>query len=445
MYLLYSVLIVVLFFVASPYFLYQVVRHRKYVSSFRQRLGYLPASFNPERRESVWIHAVSVGEVMAARALLGELRQRHPELRLVLSTTTLTGQFVARQDMPDLDVFYFPFDLPWIINRTLEAVRPRLLILMETELWPNILQSCRLRGIRTCVVNGRISPRSFPRYRLVRSLFRRVLDNVDCFCMQDEASASRLIELGAKPSRVKVTGSLKFDAVQAPELEASAAIRDRVLRYFRVPADRPVLVAASTRRGEELPVLQAFERVKRSTSSALLIMAPRHPERFSEVAQLAERAGFEVARRSELTIDAEPRADVVILDSIGELARVYRVATIVFVGGSLVNWGGHNILEPAVFGKAIVFGPYMQNFEAIAEAFLRHDAACQVRHAAELEEVLLGLLTDPVRRASLGAAAKALVEANRGALQKSVVEVEAILGVDGGRAQGLTGSLRRVH
>ena len=257
--------------------------------------------------------------------------------------------------------------------------------------------------------------------------------------MQDEASASRLIELGAEPSRVKVTGSLKFDAVQAPELEASAAIRDRVLRYFRVPADRPVLVAASTRRGEEVPVLQAFERVKRSMSSALLIMAPRHPERFSEVAQLAERAGFEVARRSELTIDAEPRADVVILDSIGELARVYRVAAIVFVGGSLVNWGGHNILEPAVFGKAIVFGPYMQNFAAIADAFLRHDAACQVRQAAELEEVLLRLLTDPVRRASLGAAAKALVEANRGALQKSVVEVEAILGVDGGRAQGLTG------
>ena len=439
MYLLYSVVSVVLFLVASPYFLYQVVRHRKYVSSFGQRLGYLPASFNPERRESVWIHAVSVGEVMAARALLGELRQRHPELRLVLSTTTLTGQSVARQDMPDLDVFYFPFDLPWIVNRTLEAVRPRLLILMETELWPNILQACRLRGIRTCVVNGRISPRSFPRYRLVRSLFGRVLDNVDCFCMQDEASASRLIELGAEPSRVKVTGSLKFDAVQAPELEASAAIRDRVLRYFRVPVDRPVLVAASTRRGEEVPVLQAFERVKRSMSSALLIMAPRHPERFSEVAQLAERAGFEVARRSELTIDAEPRADVVILDSIGELARVYRVAAIVFVGGSLVNWGGHNILEPAVFGKAIVFGPYMQNFAAIADAFLRHDAVCQVRHAAELEEVLLRLLTDPVRRASLGAAAKALVEANRGALQKSVVEVEAILGVDGGRAQGLTG------
>ena len=445
MYLLYSTLIVLLVLAASPYFLYQAARHRKYVSSFWQRLGFLPASFNPEREACVWVHAVSVGEVMAARALLTELHRRHPDVRLVLSTTTVTGQSVARRHLPELDVFYFPFDLPWMVNRTLEVVRPRLLVLLETELWPNVLDACRRRGVSTCVVNGRISQRSYPRYRLVRSLFRRVLDNVDRFCVQDEASARRLIELGAAPDRVIVTGSLKFDAVRAPEPVASAVVRDQVLRYFRVAPDRPVLVAASTRRGEELPVLRTFVRIKETSASALLIIAPRHPERFREVTQLVEQMGFVVARRSDLAIDAEPRADVVILDSIGELAHVYRVATLVFVGGSLVDWGGHNILEPAVHGKAIVFGPHMQNFEEIAATFLRHDAACQVRTAAELQDVLLRLLTDSVRRASLGAAAQALVDANRGALQKSIVEVERMLGLGASSAGGRTGSLRRVH
>lgn len=427
MYIAYSFLTIVAFLVASPYFLYQAIRHRKHIGSFAQRLGYLPGSFNRERRDSVWVHAVSVGEVLSARPLLAELGRRHPDLRLVLSTTTITGQHAAKLHYPDVAVCYFPFDLPWVVNRTLDIVRPRLFLMVETEIWPNVLEACRQRGVHTCLVNGRISARSFPRYRLIRPMFRRVLGNIDRCCVQDEESARRLIELGAEPTRVTVTGSLKFDSVESPDTAASATVRDGVLRYFRVPERRSVIMAASTRRGEEEPVLRAFARVRTTSPRSLLIVAPRHPERFGEVAQQAERMGFSVARRSELQIDAEPRADVVILDSIGELSRLYRVATVVFVGGSLIDWGGHNILEPAVFGKPIVFGPYMQNFTEIAEAFVAHDAAWQVRSPGELEDALLRLLTDPVRRASLGAAAKALVESSRGAIQKTLGVIDQLL------------------
>jgi 3-deoxy-D-manno-octulosonic-acid transferase len=446
MYLLYSLITLAFFVVVSPYFLYQALRYRKYVHSLPQRLGYLPLSFNVDGDDSIWIHAVSVGEVLTARALVGELRAQYPALRLFLSTTTVTGQQVARGNVQNLDgVFYFPFDLAPIVNRTLRIVRPRLFIMMETEIWPNLLRACRREGVRTLLVNGRISSRSYPRYRLVRPFFRRVLADVDRFCVQTEESARRLVELGADPSGIAVTGSLKFDSLEVPGITAHLRGRDRVLRFFRVPEDRPVLIAASTQRGEEAPVIRAFRRLKSKSSRALLVVAPRHPERFGEVEQLAAREGFSVARRSELPIDAEPRADVVVLDTIGELARLYRIGTVVFVGGSLVDVGGHNILEPAVFGKAIVFGPHMRNFAEIAEAFLRSGAAVQVRTERELEDVLQDLVADPVRRASLGAAARALVEANRGAKGKSLAVITNLLPPRAGRSPAVVRPFRVVH
>jgi 3-deoxy-D-manno-octulosonic-acid transferase len=302
----------------------------------------------------------------------------------------------------------------------LNLVRPRLFIMMETEIWPNLLRMCRKRGIRTVVINGRISSRSYPRYRLVRPFFRRVLADVDRFCMQSDESARRLIDLGADPSRVSVTGSLKFDSLELPQTTTHGKPRDRVLRFFRLSPNRTVIVAGSTMKGEESAVLRAFSRIKATTPSALAVLAPRAPERFGEVERLAREAGFVVVRRSELPIDAEPRADVVVLDSIGELAQLYQVATAVFVGGSLVDHGGHNILEPAIFGKPVVFGPHMQNFKEIADAFLSNGAAVQVQSDRELDDVLLTLVSDTVRRAALGAAARALVEANRGAKHKTL-------------------------
>jgi 3-deoxy-D-manno-octulosonic-acid transferase len=429
MYAAYSVLIVLFFAVMSPYLLYQAVRYRKYVVNLRQRLGYLPLSFNADADESIWIHAVSVGEVLTARALLPELRERYPRLRIFLSTTTITGQQIARNNLQYVDeVFYFPFDLPFIVRRTLRLVRPRLFLIMETEIWPNLIRACQSAGVRTVLINGRISSRSYPRYRMARWFFRRVLAQVDRFCMQSEESARRIIEIGADPARVSVTGSLKFDSLEIPDAShASGAGRNRVLRYFRIPADRPVLIAASTLKGEEEPILEAFHRIRASRPHALLIVAPRKPERFDDVERMAKRAGWNVARRTELPVDSEPRHDVVVLDTIGELAQLFQVGTLVFVGGSLVDAGGHNILEPAVFGKPIVFGPHMQNFAEIARTFLDNGAALQVRDGRELAGTLLELLGDPVRRASLGAAARALVEANRGARGKSLAAIAQVL------------------
>jgi 3-deoxy-D-manno-octulosonic-acid transferase len=430
MYALYSILMVAFFAVMSPYLAYQAVRHRKYVSSIRQRLGDLPVSLNLDGDESIWVHAVSVGEVLVARALLPDLRERYPRLRLFLSTTTMTGQAIANTNLQHVDgVFYFPFDLGFSVRRTLKLVKPRLFIMMETEIWPNLLRACHRAGVKTMLANGRISSRSYPRYKLARPFIRRVLTHVDRFCMQSEESARRIIDIGADRDRVSVTGSLKFDSLEFPGSATGDRGRNRVLRYFRVSADRPVLIAASTLKGEEEAVFEAFEHIRRTLGRTLLIVAPRKAERFDEVDRLSRRAGWNTVRRSDLRVDAEPREDVVILDTFGELAQLFQIATVVFVGGSLVDAGGHNILEPAVFGKPIVFGPYMHNFAEISRAFLDNAAAVQVRTARDLPSTLLTLLEDPVRRASLGAAARALVEANRGARVKTLAAVAQLLPV----------------
>ena len=433
MYVVYSLLILIFGAIASPYLVYQAVRYKKYIGSLGQRMGYLPVSFNLDGEDSIWIHAVSVGETMTVRALVADLKRRYPNLRIFLSTTTMAGQQVARRNVQDVDaVFYFPFDLTFIVRRTLRLVKPRLFVMMETELWPNLLRECKRMGVATVMVNGRISNRSYPRYKLVRPFFRKVLADVDKFCMQSEESARRVIDIGADPSHVVVTGSLKFDSLEKPSAASLERGQNRVLRYFRMTSGRPVIVAGSTMREEEQYVLQAFRRIKSSVTNPLLVIAPRHPERFAEVVQLARDQAFVTVKRSDLPIDAEPRAEVVVLDTIGELAQVYQIATAVFVGGSLVDSGGHNILEPAVHGKPFVFGPHMHNFKEIAEAFIAHDAAIQVNSPRALDEALLGLLTDPVRRARLGAAARALVESNRGAKDKTLAVIAQLLPLRGG-------------
>src|SRR5262245_37467927 len=443
MYTLYSILMFVAFVVVSPYFVYQAIRFKKYVGNLRERLGYLPIALNVDGDESIWIHAVSVGEVLTVRALAEDLKLRYPRLRLFISTTTLAGQQVARTQFQSVDgIFYFPFDWAFIVKRTLRIIRPRVFVMMETEIWPNLLRLCQERGVKTIMINGRISARSYPRYKLIRPFFKRVLQDVDRFCMQSDESARRLIDLGADPARVCVTGSLKFDSLQVPPASHGRP-RERVLRYFRMSPNRVVVMAGSTIRGEEPAVFRAFARIKTTIPGAILILAPRQPERFGEVDRLSRDAGFVTMRRSDLPIDAEPRADIIVLDTIGELAQIYQLATAVFVGGSLVDSGGHNILEPAIFGKPIVFGGHMQNFKEIADAFLANDAAVQVHADRELEEALLTLVTDPVRRARLGAAARALVEANRGAKTKTLAVIADLLPAPG--AGAVVRPFRLVH
>jgi 3-deoxy-D-manno-octulosonic-acid transferase len=444
-YLLYSVVTVVALVALSPYFLYQALRHNKYVGGLGQRFGYLPVSFNLDGEDSIWVHAVSVGELLSARPLISELRRRYPTLRLFLSTTTLSGQQLARRSNMDVDgVFYFPFDFGFTVRRTLSVVRPKLFVMIENEIWPNLLRHCRRRGVKTLIVNGRISYRSFPRYRMIKPLFRRVLADIDRFCVQGEETSRRLTQLGADPARVTITGSLKFDALNTAVVPGRGP--GRVLRFFRISPGRLVFVAGSTQRGEDEAVIRAFNRVRTTAggANALLVLAARHPERFAEVERLCRQEGLSTIRRSELPIDAEPRADAVVLDTIGELAQIYQIATAVFIGGSLVPAGGHNLLEPAAFGKPVVVGPHMENFAEITEAFLANGAAIQVRGARELEETIVSLMGDPVRRARLSAAARALVESNRGALDRTLAVVSGLLPPSDGRP-GVVRPFRVVH
>jgi len=427
MYVLYTLLLLVYGAAVLPSFFYRSVRSRAYFGTLGERLGRVPAAVNPDGRATIWVHGVSVGEVLAARALLPGLRAAYPDLRLVLSVTTLAGRQVAAQQSQLVDAcFFFPFDLPGAVSAVLERLRPRLFVTIDTEIWPNLLRACRQRGVPAVVVNGRISDRSYRRYRLVRPLFARVLADVDRFCMQSEAWAARVAALGAPPERVTVTGSLKFDAASAAAVSGRAA--ESPLRHVRVPEGRPVLIAASTLRGEEAAVLRAYRGVRAGAPGTLLVLAPRHPERFAEAEQLASREGHRVVRRTALRPEAGLDADVLILDTIGELARLYELATVVFVGGSLVEAGGHNILEPAAFSKPIVFGPSMHNFADIADAFLRQGAAWQVQSESDLERALVTLMADAARRDRMGAAARAVLGANRGATERTLAVIADVLG-----------------
>ena len=430
MYLVYSALLFVYFLIALPSTLYGVWRRGKAAGSLRERFGRLPVAVNPERRPSIWLHAVSVGEALAARPLLRALRSAYPEHRLVVSTTTATGQRVARGFDGEVDaVCYAPFDFPPFVNRALDRIAPQLLLVVDTEIWPNLLRACRRRGVGVLIVNGRLSDRSFRRYRLVRCCMRRVLADVGHVCAQTGAWARRFVAIGADPARVTVTGSLKFDAVAGSSAGPGAGgTEDAGLRAaFAFARQRPVVIAASTLRGEEEPVLRAFARVRQARPDALLVIAPRHPERFDEARGIAERAGRRARMRSDLEPGRDPGADVVILNTLGELSRLFDIASAVFVGGSLVPAGGHNLIEPAAFGRAMVIGPHMENFADVAREFVSRGAAIQVRHAAALEEALAALMRDGERRARLGTAARAIVDANRGATRRTLDRVAYLL------------------
>lgn len=420
MYAFYSLLLALGFVLCLPWFLWKGWSSGRYFGSFRARMGRLPPGLSADGRKSIWVHAVSVGEVLAARPLLAALRGRFPGVRLFVSTTTITGQAVARQGLGADGVLYAPFDFPGPVRRTLAGLDPALLVLVETELWPNLVHETRRRGARVAVVNGRISPRSFARYRRVRWLMGRMLAEIDLFLMQSEQHAARVRDLGAPVERVRVSGNLKFDAL--PPASANESLR----RMLAPLAGRPLWVAGSTVAGEDLLVLAAFRELRARFPRAALLVAPRHPERFAEVAALVEAAGFRCRRRSQPDgLPSDP--DVVLLDTLGELAQVYPLATVVFVGGSLVPAGGHNVLEAAVAGRAVVVGPHMENFQEIADALRADQALVQVSSAQALGGEVAALMGDAARRQALGERARALVERNRGAVQRTVDALAALV------------------
>ena len=427
MHLFYSLVFTLGFITALPYFLLQALLHRKYFSSFWQRFGILPEGISSNAKGSIWIHAVSVGEVLAVLPLVEAVQARWPGRRLFVSTATLTGQTLARKKLAvEIGVFYFPLDWRFTVRKSLDTIEPSLVLIAETEIWPNFLRECGARSIPVLLVNGRLSDRSVSRYRKIKPFMRRVLEDVSFCCMQTELDRDRLLRLGADPGKVEVVGNLKY------EIAAPAAIEAKTEAYRQLLGLLPtrfVVVAGSTMKDEEPLVLAAFQTLWAVCSEAVLVIAPRHPERFREVEKLLSDRSVAYVRRSDLkpgTHGASQERQVVLLDSMGELATLYALASVVFIGGSLVPTGGHNILEPALFRKPILFGPSMSNFREMAEYFLQRQAAVQVGDSAELGNELIRMFRDAEFRQRIGDRGHAILMANRGAAQKIVNRIESI-------------------
>jgi 3-deoxy-D-manno-octulosonic-acid transferase len=410
---LYSTAISLFLLGLAPSVLTQMLLRGKYRRDVAERFGGVAPWEGPAT--PVWLHAVSVGEAMAAAPLARLLRSRHPDVPLIVSTTTETGRAVAEQRISAARFVFFPLDFGWAAARALTRLRPRLVLLTETELWPNFLAACAARRIPVVLINGRISPRSFPRYRLVRRWFGRVLQDVRLFCMQSAADADRILALGAPAERVTVTGNLKYDL---PALEHDADVS--VIRAgLGLPPLCRLVIAGSIHRGEDEAVIEAFRSAAASRRNLCLLVAPRHPERLEEVERLLVKAGVPCVRRSRLPAESAREGGVILLDTMGELARLYAAASVVFVGGSLVPHGGQNILEPAAYGRPILHGPHMGNFAEMRDRFRDADAALQVADGPTLTEGLQALLDDAAGAERMGRAGRAIVEAQRGATRRT--------------------------
>jgi len=421
MYLLYSALLAGWLLVSLPYWLIQMGRHGKYRAGLAGRLGKLPRPLMaPSSKPAIWVHAVSVGEVLAVSGLVTEL-SRFSEHQVFVSTTTDTGQKLARKRFGEENVFYFPLDFAFAIRPYLQALRPQLIVIAETEFWPNFLRLAKEAGARIAVVNAHISDRSFPGYRRLRRWLTRVLANVDLFVAQTDEDRRRLLEIGVAAQRVEVTGNLKFDVSPPTPPPIVGCLRNA----FHEAGASPVLVCGSTVDGEEPLLLRAFENVLASHPRALMILAPRHPERFVEVAALLSKLGVRFWKRSLWS--GEPIAGgVFLVDTIGELAVLYSLGTLAFVGGSLVPRGGHNIIEPAQYGLPIIVGTHTDNFRDIVGLFQSRNAV-KVVGPAELPLAFMELISDEAERVALGRRAAETLRAQQGATQRTVAALEGIL------------------
>ncbi|HLM57327.1 MAG TPA: 3-deoxy-D-manno-octulosonic acid transferase, partial [Pyrinomonadaceae bacterium] len=373
-------------------------------------------------------------EAQAARPLARAVLEEYPGHALVVSTTTQTGQRVAREVFAGQAalVFYFPFDWAWSVRRALAAVNPSAVLVMETELWPRFFRECRGRGVPVALVNGRISEKSFRRYSLIRFFTRRILADLSLAVMQTEEDAGRIRSLGLAPERVRISGNVKFDMEEA----GGQRLTEELRRRFRLgDGGRPLVVAASTHAPEEAVVLDSFKRLAASSQGARprLLIAPRHPERFAEVASLLDSSGLTWARRSEAAVESDAVCDAVLLDSIGELRAVYPLADLVFVGGSITPVGGHNVLEPALAARCVVTGPHTSNFTAVVKALLERGALVRLDAVGDdempdtLARTLGRLLKDEEERKAIGTRARVAVEQNRGATARTVKMLAPIL------------------
>ncbi|HVF36081.1 MAG TPA: lipid IV(A) 3-deoxy-D-manno-octulosonic acid transferase [Candidatus Saccharimonadia bacterium] len=410
-------------YLAVPVILYRLIarglRYKEYFGRWKERFGFFSA---PGFRESIWVHAVSVGEVNAAVPLIEALMRRYADQPFVITTVTPTGSERV-QKLFGGRVFhvYLPYDLPASVERYLDRVRPKLAVIMETEIWPNLFFECHARGIPIVVANARLSERSLRGYGPVRPLARAALQCASEVAAQSQADADRLLALGANPATLSIAGNVKFDMEVPPGLDAAGG--DVRATWG---ATRPVWIAASTHEGEELPAIEAHTRVLKRFPDALLLLAPRHPERFRPVAQLCRQYGFRSAVRSEDMVAARD-TECFVIDTLGELLLFYAASDVAFVAGSLEPIGGHNVLEPAALGKPVVVGPHTFNFAEITESLIADGAALRVGGAAELGDAVLRLFAEPARRAAMGTAALAAVERERGAVLRVLGIVERVV------------------
>jgi 3-deoxy-D-manno-octulosonic-acid transferase len=417
MYIIYNILVVFATILLLPVILFKLITVPKYRGGISQKLGRVRKGVKRVIRGSrpIWVHAVSVGEVMAAHPMIRELKKKYPGRSLILSTVTVTGNFTARQRVPEADaVFYFPFDYPWIVRKVINRINPIVVLVAETELWPNFFRHLRKRGIPSAVINGRISPHSYKNYLKFKRFFTKVFSHVDLFCMQSDADAVRIKEIGATPDTVIVTGNLKFDQ----------KIPARQQNPITLRPSRKVITAGSTHRGEESALIEIFTKLREKFPDLLLIIAPRHPERFDEVAGIINKAGYECKRRSRLSGEVK---DVLLLDTIGELRSFYGICDIAFVGGSLVKVGGHNLLEPAAMKKPVIFSRYMFNFKEISEALIISGGGIMVRDKEELYVQMLNLLSDEELARRIGDRAFSVIAANSGAAKKTIDAVSRFI------------------
>jgi 3-deoxy-D-manno-octulosonic-acid transferase len=456
-YFIYSLLLGLAALALLPYWVIQGLRHGKYLSNLAERLGFsfpflekLPA----ERPEAIWIHAVSVGEALSSVTLARRLKEAYPQRPLIVSTTTITGQALARERLPFADaIVYFPLDWAFCVRRAFSAIRPAIVVILETEIWPNFLREAGRRGVAVVFGSGRISDRSFARWQkqlsrfgfLLRPLLRDALGHARAFLMQSESDASRVLALGAPRDRVRVSGNLKYDQEAPATTPLANWLKEEASRRGR----SPIIVAGSVVATEEPLALIAFGVLQGEFPRALLVLAPRKPERFGAAADFIVESQRKFVRRSELDVPgpagngARPDAassrrgfheatipddvTVLLVDSIGELSSLYRLADGVFVGGSLVPSGGHNILEPAAFGKVAVFGSSMENFAEIASRFVAAGAAVQVESPEDAGVAWIEQVRDPERTRRMGDTAKGLVDASRGATERALAEIAKYL------------------
>ena len=421
----YNLLFPIGFLFMLPKFLTRMARRGGYRRHFEQRFGVYGENTAARLAEArhIWIHAVSVGELFVALRFIEEYRKRNPEARFVLSTTTSTGHTLAEKKLDAKDVLiYFPLDLPVVMNRVFNIINPLKLILVECEFWPNLVRQAHKRGIPVALINGRISDSSFKGYMRLRPFTRRLLEMIDPVCMQGRQDTERVIAMGARPETVKTLGTAKYD-LPPPAADADSKAR-AVLKTISVPENALILVAGSTWPGEEEVLCRIYKSLRQKHPELFLVLVPRHAERRDAVVKTLESQNLSFVLRSNCRPgDFTRRPDVLVVDTTGELMSFYAAADVVFVGKSLCEHGGQNPIEPALFGKAVVVGPNMENFPSVMDDFISAQALRQVRDSQELEKAVGELLADSSARAQLGDAARNVVESNRGVIEKMVSTV----------------------